>query len=388
MLAGLQACGKPESTAAGNRTRTSLYQFCSGTFLLFASVYCLPFFLTFMAASSSAADQEILPMTTVNGSFTRAGATKVCALLLTIVALTSVAVAQTFTSGEKGKVKGTIVSRKGDLVKVQDAKTGAMAIVKITDDTKIIRDKSKVSFHRHEDMDVTAMVPGLTINAEGVGNADNQLEASKISFSPDAFAIEVAQQQEINANKSAAGSAQKTANQGVTAAGAAQSSANQAQTTADAAGTVATAAGAVAITNAAAVQMVNKRVSDLDDYQTVAEAVIYYPTGKYALDDAAKADLDKLTALAASTDGYLIEIAGYASKTGTKQANQQLSEDRASAVANYLRNTGNIPMRRIVAPAGYGATHPDAANTDPQGRELNRRVDVKLIVNKGFQAGM
>ena len=43
-------------------------------------------------------------------------------------------------------------------------------MVKITDDTKIIRDKSKVAFHRHEDMDVTAMVPGLTISAEGVGN--------------------------------------------------------------------------------------------------------------------------------------------------------------------------------------------------------------------------
>jgi outer membrane protein OmpA-like peptidoglycan-associated protein len=327
-------------------------------------------------------------MTRITGNVTRVGATKVCVLLLTMVALTFVTLAQTFTSGEKGKVKGAIISRKGDLVKVQDAKTGSMAIVKITDDTKIIRDKSKVSFHRHEDMDVTAMVPGLTISAEGVGNADNQLEASKITFSPDAFAIEVAQQQQINANKSAAGNAQTTANQGVTAAGAAQSSANQAQTTADAAGTVATAAGAVALTNAAAVQMVNKRVSDLDDYKTVAEAVIYYPTGKYTLDDAAKADLDKLTALAASTDGYLIEIAGYASKTGTKQANQQLSEDRASAVANYLRNTGNIPMRRIVAPAGYGATHPDAANTDPQGRELNRRVEVKLIVNKGFQAGM
>ena len=153
-------------------------------------------------------------------------------------------------------------------------------LVKITDDTKIIRDKSKVAFQRHEDMDVTAMVPGLTINAEGVGNADNQLEASKITFSPDAFAIEVAQQQQINANKAAASSAQTTANQGVTAAGTAQSSANQAQTTADAAGTVATAAGAVAMMNAGAVEMVNKRVSDLDDYQTVAEAVIYYPTGK------------------------------------------------------------------------------------------------------------
>jgi outer membrane protein OmpA-like peptidoglycan-associated protein len=301
------------------------------------------------------------------------------------MALASVGYAQTFTSGEKGKVKGNILSRSGDLVKVQDKKTGSPVIVKITDDTKILRDKSKVSFRRHEDMDVTAMVPGLTISAEGVGNAANQLEASKITFSPDAFAIEVAQEQQIEANKAAAGKAQSTANQGVTAADDAQSSANQAQSSANQAGSMAQAAGTVAVMNAADIQMVNKRVSDLDDYKTVAEAVIYYPSGQSALDDAAKADLDKLVALTQSTDGYMIEIAGYASKTGTKAANQQLSEDRASAVANYLRNHGNIPMRRIVAPAGYGATHPDAENTDQQGRELNRRVDVKLIVNKGLQ---
>jgi outer membrane protein OmpA-like peptidoglycan-associated protein len=301
------------------------------------------------------------------------------------MALASVGYTQTFTSGEKGKVKGTILSRSGDLVKVQDKKTGSPVVIKITDDTKILRDKHKVAFRRHEDMDVTAMVPGLTVDAEGVGNAANQLEASKITFSPDEFAIEVAQEQQIQANKSAAAGAQSTANKGVTAAGAAQSSADQAQTSANQAGSVAQAAGAVAVMNAADVQMVNQRVSDLDDYKTVAEAVIYYPSGQYALDAPAKADLDKLIALATSTDGYMIEIAGYASKTGTKAANQQLSEDRASAVANYLRNQGSIPMRRIVAPAGYGATHPDAENTDPQGRELNRRVDVKLIVNKGFQ---
>jgi len=327
-------------------------------------------------------------MKSPNASFQPAGAQRVCVVLLTIIALASMGFAQTFSSGEKGKVKGTIMSRTGDLVKIQDEKTGSSAMIKITDNTKIIRDKSKVSFHRHDDMDVTAMVPGLTIKVEGIGNASNQLEANKITFSPDEFAIEVAQQQQINANKAAASGAQTTANQGVAAAGTAQSSANNAQTTADAAGQVATAAGAVALTNTAAVQMVNQRVSDLDDYQTVAEAVIYYPTGKYVLDGAAKADLDKLTALATSTDGYLIEIAGYASKTGTKATNQQLSEDRASAVANYLRNTGNIPMRRIVAPAGYGSTHPDAENTDPEGRELNRRVDVKLIVNKGLQASL
>jgi outer membrane protein OmpA-like peptidoglycan-associated protein len=313
---------------------------------------------------------------------------RVCAVLLAAIALASVGYAQTFTSGEKGKVKGVIKSRSGDLVKVQDDKTGSMVVVKITDDTKVLRDKHKVAFHRHEDMDVTAMVPGLTISAEGVGNADNQLEASKITFSPDAFAIEVAQQQEIMANKSAAANAQSTANQGVTAAADAQSSANQAQTSANQAGSTAQAAGAVAVMNAADIQTVNKRVSDLDDYKTVAEAVIYYPTGQSTLDAAAKADLDKLAALALSTDGYMIEVAGYASKTGTQSANQQLSEDRAAAAANYLRNQGNIPLRRILAPAGFGSTHPDATNSDPQGRALDRRVDVKLIVNKGLQGGL
>jgi len=228
----------------------------------------------------------------------------------------------------------------------------------------------------------------LTISAEGVGNASNQLEATKITFSPDAFAIEVAQQQEIDANKKATGTAQATADQGVSAAGAAQSSANQAQVSANQAGSMANAAGAVAVMNAADVQMVNKRVSDLDDYKTVAEAAIFYPVGKYTLDAAAKADLDKLAALAQSTDGYMIEVAGYASKTGSKEANQQLSEERAAAVSNYLRNQGNIPLRRILAPAGYGATHPDAENTDPQGRELNRRVDVKLMINKGMAGAM
>ncbi len=160
-------------------------------------------------------------MKSPSGNFTRVGTQRVCVVMLTIIALSSMAFAQTFSSGEKGKVKGIIKSRSGDLVKVQDDKTGSMVVVKITDDTKVLRDTHKVVFRRHEGMDVTAMVPGLTIKAEGVGNAAGQLEASKITFSPDVFAIEVAQEQQIQANKSAAGNAQKTANQGVTAAGAA-----------------------------------------------------------------------------------------------------------------------------------------------------------------------
>jgi len=289
---------------------------------------------------------------------------------------------------EKSKVSGTIVSRSGDLVRVKEKKSGQVVVVSISDDTKIERKKGKVEFLRHKDMDVTAMVPGLTIEAEGVGNAKSQLVAKKITFVPDEFAIEVAEEQQIMANKAAAGQAQTTANQGVAAAGQAQASANQAQTTANQAGDVAAAAGDVAVMDAGAIKLVNQRVSDLDDYQTLAEAGIYFDSGKANLDDAAKVDLDMVVAATQGQQGYLIEVAGYASSTGTKAENQQLSEERAAAVVQYLRNKGNVPMRRIVAPAGYGSTHPAAANTDPQGRALNRRVDVKVLLNKGTGEGI
>ena len=292
-------------------------------------------------------------------------------------------------SDQKAKVKGTIVSRNGDLVTVKDKKSGTKTVVDITDDTKIDRKHGKVEFFRHTDMDVTAMVPGLTIEAEGVGNAKGQLVAKRVSFDPDEFAVEVAEEQQILANQAAAAKAQTTANQGVRDARLAQSSANQAQASANQAQATANAGGTAALMDAAAIQMVNQRVSDLDSYKTVAEAVIFFPSDGATLDDAAKADL---ATLAAYTNGgiadYMVEIAGYASSTGTKQLNQKLSEARAASVAKYLRETQNVPMRRILVPAGYGATHPDATNSDPQGRALNRRVDVKVIVNKGLSEGV
>src|SRR5208283_221895 len=292
------------------------------------------------------------------------------------------------TADQKSKITGTIVSRNGDLVKVKDKKSGQNVVISISDNTKIERKKGKYEFFRHTNMDMTAMVPGLTIEAEGVGNAKGQLAASKISFVPDVFAIEVAEEQQVMDNKAAAGQAQTTANQGVAAAGKAQSSADAAQASANTAQKTANAAGDIAVVDAAAVQLVNKRVSDLDDYKVVAEAGIYFASGKSDLDAAAKADLDTVAAATKGVDGYLIEIAGYASSTGTKQENQKLSEARAAAVTQYLREKGNIPMRRIMAPAGYGATHPAATNSDPQGRELNRRVDVKVLLNKGVSEGM
>jgi outer membrane protein OmpA-like peptidoglycan-associated protein len=311
-----------------------------------------------------------------------------CMLLLASLAYAIPPNASQIASDQKAKIKGTIVSRSGDLVKVNDKKTGSAVIVVINDNTKIERNKFKYQFFVHKDMDVTAMVPGLSIEAEGVGNGKGQLVAKTISFVPDAFAVEVAEEQQITANQAATAKAQATANQGVQEAQTAQTSANNAQASANQAGSEAQAAGAGAEMDAAGILLVNKRVSDLDDYKLVAEAGIYFPTDGSTLDAAAKADLDTLAQAAKPIEGYMIEVAGYASSTGTKQLDQKLSAQRAAAVTQYLREKQNIPMRRILAPAGYGATHPDATNTDSQGRALNRRVDVKVLVNKGLQESM
>jgi len=311
----------------------------------------------------------------------------ICLVLLGGVAYAASPSTKQIEAGKKDKISGTIVSRDGDLIKIKEAKTGTIVFVSLSDATQIERKKGAFKFRR-SDMDVTAMLPGLGIEAEGVGNANGQMDATKITFSPNDFAIEIAEEQQIEANQTAAQHAQSTANQGVSQAKAAQSSANAAQASANQAAAAAGVAGDIGVMDAAAIQTVNQRVSELGDYNVVAEAGIYYATGKSALDDEAKADLNKLADTAKSTTGYMIEIAGYASSTGSKDLNQKLSDARAATVTNYLREVKNVPMRRILVPAGYGAMHPAAENSDAQGRALNRRVDVKVLVNKGLNEGM
>jgi outer membrane protein OmpA-like peptidoglycan-associated protein len=310
------------------------------------------------------------------------------AILLAGLAYGATSKTRQLAVGDTAKVTGSIVSRNGDLVRVVDKKSGDVVVVSIDDKTQIERKKHGFPFFRHADMDVTAMVPGLTIEAEGVGNSKGQLEAAKISFAPDEFAIEVAQEKQVLANKAAAQNAQSTADQGGAAASLAQSSAAQAKNSADQASLDAQAAGDLGIADAAAVAMVNQRVSDLDDYKNEFEVDVFFARDSAVLDKTAKRDLANLADIAKSLDGYMIEIAGYASNTLSKETDQKVSEERAAAVARYFREVKDIPMRRILVPVGYGTTHPVASNRDPHARELNRRVDVKVLVNKSLGQGL
>jgi outer membrane protein OmpA-like peptidoglycan-associated protein len=313
---------------------------------------------------------------------------------IAIVLITSSAFAATtnktrqFVQGEKAEVSGLIVSRDGDLVRIRGKKAGEVIVVSIGDTTHIERKQHKFPFYRHTELDVTALLPGLTIEAEGVGNSNGQLEASKISFTPDDFAIEVAQEQQVLADKSSAQNAQSTANRAATAASSAQSSADQAQNSADQAASQARAAGVVGLADATAIATVDQRVSDLDKYEIQSETDVFFDRDSAALKDEAKPALVDLAKLAKSFHGYLIEISGYASNTLGGKTDQKLSEERAAAVARYFFEVQNIPMRRVLMPVGYGSTHRLANNTDVVGRELNRRVDVKVLVNKSLEEGL
>jgi outer membrane protein OmpA-like peptidoglycan-associated protein len=289
---------------------------------------------------------------------------------------------------EKVKITGAIVSRSGDTIRIKDKKSGQFVVVNIADNTKIERKKGHLQFFRHTDMDVTALLPGLTVEAEGRGDAKGRLEAEKISFSPDEFAVAVAEQQEIVASQKAAREADSTAQQGVAAAAKAQSSADQATASANQADAEAQTATAVGVADATAASLLNKRVSELDDYKNEFQVDVFFARDSSVLDEKSKKDLDNLADIAKSLDGYMIEIAGYSSNTLSKETDQQISEERAAIVAQYLREVKDIPMRRILVPVGYGTTHPAVSNQDPYDRELNRHVDIKILVNQSLGQGL
>lgn len=72
-----------------------------------------------------------------------------------------------------------------------------------------------------------------------------------------------------------------------------------------------------------------------------------------------------------------LEVKGYTDSTGSFEYNQSLSERRAQSVGRYLMNR-QVAASRIHT-VGYGPRYPVASNDTPDGRALNRRVEIDLI---------
>jgi outer membrane protein OmpA-like peptidoglycan-associated protein len=141
---------------------------------------------------------------------------------------------------------------------------------------------------------------------------------------------------------------------------------------------------AVAAEARAEVKAVNERVSSLDDYDVQETVSANFRVNSAVLSPEAKTQLDELAAKTTNARAFMIEVAGHTDSTGSDAKNFRLSRARADAVVQYLAVTHKIPLRRFVTPMGYGKTDAVADNTTASGRLQNRRVDVKMIINRGL----
>jgi len=281
---------------------------------------------------------------------------------------------RSLTSGEKYKIKGTVVA-KDDMSFIVRDYTGVDTRVMIDTNTSI-KTKGGI-FGGGDRIASTQIVRGLALEVEGRGDGSGALAANKIRFDKDDF--RVAQSIETRVAPAETRISQAEENQQrlsgqidelMAISNAARGGAKAAQETADAA--------------IAGVNATNQRISALDDYVVQSAETVNFRVNSAVLSPEAKAKLDSVAQAAMQLKGYTIEITGFASAEGSTQRNKVLSENRARAVINYLVETHNIPLRRIGTSFGFGELQAVADNTTREGREQNRRVEVKLMVSRGL----
>ena len=113
--------------------------------------------------------------------------------------------------------------------------------------------------------------------------------------------------------------------------------------------------------------------------QTFTEDRIKFKTGKYDLDDKAKAALDEFAGkVKALTEQYYVEIQGHTDDTGGKKLNDELGERRATEVRRYLSRSAQLPLNRM-STISYGDTLPVGSNKTKKGRAENRRVVIIVL---------
>jgi OOP family OmpA-OmpF porin len=250
------------------------------------------------------------------------------------------------------KIKGVIVGRDGANVIVK-ADTGNVTVV-LNNNTKVEAVKGRFGV-RKSDQAVTALIPGLPIEvqAESTGG---QMVANTIKFKADDLKTAMDMQAAMTPTNQQLKSTEQQvqANQ----QGIQQVQGEQAD--------------------------LNKRFSELGDYDTKGETIVYFAVNSAEINDTGMKDLKALAASAVNDQGYLIQVAGYTDSSGNAAYNQELSDRRAAAVVAYLQQSCAVPLFRVLAPAAMGMSNPAASNETAEGKAQNRRVDVKVIVNKGI----
>jgi outer membrane protein OmpA-like peptidoglycan-associated protein len=136
--------------------------------------------------------------------------------------------------------------------------------------------------------------------------------------------------------------------------------------------------------NAAEAAEASKRFSELSDYDTKAQMDVHFASGSSDISEADQEALKKLAQNAVNLTGYIIQVKGFADSSGNAAMNQNLSMERAQGVIAFFLQNCNVPVRHIVAPGAMGEAAPAASNETAAGRAENRRVEIKVLLNKGL----
>ena len=281
------------------------------------------------------------------------------ALLLSVTALVygqtapASSAIRSVPSGAKMKFKGVVISRDADNFTIRD-RTRQDYVVRITDDTSI---KTYGGFFKGgKKYPVTDILRGLIVEVEGRGDAQGSLVANKIRFNESDMRAAVTADSRV---------APVEANQERIAGQIDELYAVAAEARAEAA-------------NA------NERISALDDYDQQEAVAVTFRINSAVLSPEAKRQLDDFAAKTTTAKGFMIEVSGHTDSTGGEAKNFRLSQQRAESVVQYLAVNHKIPLRRFITPMGYGKTESVADNTTAEGRQQNRRVEVKMIINRGL----
>jgi len=279
------------------------------------------------------------------------------------------------------EVKGMIISRTGETLIVKSG-NGNTTVV-LTDSTTTKDDRGLFGLEK-EHLSSVVLIPGLKVDVDGTADDQGRVVAKTITVDGD----------DLEASEMIEAGLHPTAEQ--VAANVKKLEAHQAQL---AGHDVQLASHQEGIeTNqqniAANKEQIQKNIGDIEeheqrfaaltDFDVKGEATVKFTVGSSTISKEDQEVLTKLAETAAGLKGYIVEVMGYADATGSAAMNTRLSEDRAKAVITYLIQQGNVPIRHIVAPGAMGEYGAAAPNETKAGRAENRRVVVKILVNKGI----
>jgi len=281
-------------------------------------------------------------------------------------------------SVHKQKVSGVIVDRDAESLVIRD-EVGSNINVLITDNTSVRQQKKKQMLGAG----TPQLMSGLFVEVVGRTNNSGYLVAERIRFSKTAMMVASAVgarvervENRVSANEANDEERAVQIEQSEAAAKAALEDSRSAQKMAAVAivGVVQLASG------------VDEVISGLDQYELTKRVAVKFAAGSAVLSPQAMAALSEIAQEARDKDGYVIEVEGFASSDGGADHNRRLSQRRADAVVTHLVETNLIPPRRIVAPVAAGSANPVADDRSREGREQNRRVEVRLLVNRSLSS--